>query len=203
MKTMEDGSCSFDTSLSWAQSAKNSFHNVKCFSLNQLVFGFNPNVPSVFINELPVLEKISISGSGQEFKCFTCFKKSLHYCRGVREVSRALRHNVQRNLSHEFNNADSVYFKRNDSERWMGAGVMIRLENNKQVLVKHGGSYVRVHPCRLQYCGRNGIVTSQASSECNDKVEEAVVEEPVKKPDETKRFEKTDAVHPTAPPWVS
>ena len=41
-----------------------------------------------------------------------------------------------------------VYYKRNDSNVWRGPGVVIG-RDGKQVLVKHGGVYIRVNVCRL------------------------------------------------------
>ena len=41
-----------------------------------------------------------------------------------------------------------MFFKRNDAKEWHGPGVVIG-RDGKQVLVKHGGTYVRVHVCRL------------------------------------------------------
>ena len=43
---------------------------------------------------------------------------------------------------------DIVYYKRNNSNEWKGPGTVIG-QDGQQVLVKHGGSYVRVHPCHL------------------------------------------------------
>ena len=64
------------------------------------------------------------------------------------KLRRALRHQVRTNLADSFKNGDLVLFKRNESDRWMGPGSVIGWEH-KQVLVKHGGTYVRVHPSRL------------------------------------------------------
>ena len=41
-----------------------------------------------------------------------------------------------------------VFYKRNN-DMWKGPVILIGKEN-KQILVKHGGHYIRVHPCRLQ-----------------------------------------------------
>ena len=43
---------------------------------------------------------------------------------------------------------DIVYHKRNNSNEWKGQGTVIG-QDGQQVLVKHGGPNVRVHPCRL------------------------------------------------------
>ena len=42
-----------------------------------------------------------------------------------------------------------VYYKRRDSNKWKGPGTVTEKDNH-QVLVKHGGVYVRVHPCSLR-----------------------------------------------------
>ena len=64
------------------------------------------------------------------------------------KVRRALRHNVRTSGEVDFVTGDKVYYKRMDSKEWKGPGVIIG-KDGKQVLVKHGGIYVRVHPCRL------------------------------------------------------
>ena len=42
---------------------------------------------------------------------------------------------------------DRVYYQRDG--KWKGPGIVVGKEN-KNVMVKHGGSYFRVHPCSLQ-----------------------------------------------------
>ena len=44
--------CPLEIALAWAVNAKRSLHNVYGYSPNQLVFGKNPNIPSV-INDKP------------------------------------------------------------------------------------------------------------------------------------------------------
>ena len=53
---------------------------------------------------------------------------------------------------------DIVYYKRNDSNQWKGPAKVLRHEY-KQILVKHGGVYIRVHACRLQHT-QNSQMTS-------------------------------------------
>ena len=54
-KTQEDTHCSFEITLAWAISAKNTLHSVHGFSPNQLVLGRNPNLPSFLNDKLPAL----------------------------------------------------------------------------------------------------------------------------------------------------
>ena len=42
-----------------------------------------------------------------------------------------------------------LYITNRDSNYWEGPGIVIG-HDNKQVIVKHGGSFVRVHPCSLR-----------------------------------------------------
>ena len=47
---------------------------------------------------------------------------------------------------HIFRNGDSVYYKRESPNQWKGSESVIGVEN-RTVMIKHGGSYVKVHPC--------------------------------------------------------
>ena len=150
IKTMEDTGCNLELALSWAVCSKNALHNVNGFSPNQLVFGYNPNVPTVLVNKLPALEGVSTSEVvASNLNAMHSARKSYIQGESSEKIMRALRHKVRSSVAQEYNNGDLVYFKRNESNRWLGPGSVIGSEN-KQVLVMHGGTYVRVHPCRLQ-----------------------------------------------------
>ena len=60
-RILEDVNCSIEVALAWALSAKNSLKNVFGYSPNQLVFGKNPNLPTVIGSEPPALEGVSSS----------------------------------------------------------------------------------------------------------------------------------------------
>ena len=55
LKIVSDSSCSISNALVWAVSAKNALHNNRGYSPNQLVFGRNPNLPSVLTSKPPAL----------------------------------------------------------------------------------------------------------------------------------------------------
>lgn len=61
MKVKNDNRCDWKTALDWALMAKNSMHNVHGFSPYQLVFGQNPNLPSVLTDKPPALESSNTS----------------------------------------------------------------------------------------------------------------------------------------------
>ena len=58
-KVMSDVGCSLE--IAWCISAKNSLLNSYGYSPNQLVFGYNPNFPSVMQNKPPSLEGVIAS----------------------------------------------------------------------------------------------------------------------------------------------
>ena len=49
--------CSLNVAVAWVVSAKNSLANVYGYSPNQLVFGRNPNFPSILTDKLPALDE--------------------------------------------------------------------------------------------------------------------------------------------------
>ena len=165
-KTLEDGLCSMEVALGWSVSAKNTLHNVNGFSPNQLVFGFNPNMPSMLINSPPALEGISTSEVvANNLNALHAARRAFIQSESSERLQRALRHQVRGTLAAEFLNGDMVFFKRNEGDRWMGPGTVIGTEN-KQILVKHGGTYVRVHPCRIQrYHGKNSVILNDNSAD--------------------------------------
>ena len=66
------------------------------------------------------------------------------------KIRRALLHNIRSSEIEDIEIGDLVFYKRNQDDKWRGPGKVIG-RDGKQVLVKHGGIYVRVHICRLQY----------------------------------------------------
>ena len=145
-KTLEDTHCSFEIALAWAISTKNTLHSVHRFSPNQLVFGRNPNLPSFLIDKLPALEGICTSEVVASNLMYAA-RKQFIMCESSEKLRRALRHQVRTSITQSYKNGD-VFYKRNLCDRWLGPGTVIGWEH-KQVLVKDGGTYVRVHPCRL------------------------------------------------------
>ena len=149
IKTLEDTKCSFDIAVAWGVSAKNTLNTMHGFSPNQLVFGKNPSLPSVALNKPPALEGVTACDVvAENLNAMHAARKAYIASESSEILRRALRHQVRPSISARYNNGDLVYFKRNDFDRWLGPGTVIGTEH-KQVLVKHGGSYVRVHPCRL------------------------------------------------------
>lgn len=61
LKLRAENDCDWETALNWRLMAKNSLHNVHGFSPYQLVYGRNPNLPSVLTNRPPALEGTTMS----------------------------------------------------------------------------------------------------------------------------------------------
>ncbi len=79
MKVKRDNKCDWKTALDWALMAKNSMHNVHGFSPYQLVFGQNPNLPSVLTdNPFPTGRyQCKCMGRTAHFSS-ACCKKSIY-----------------------------------------------------------------------------------------------------------------------------
>jgi len=60
-KVKQGNGCDWHTALDWALMAKNSVLNVHGHCPYQLRFEQNPNLPSVLVDKLPVLEGTSVS----------------------------------------------------------------------------------------------------------------------------------------------
>jgi hypothetical protein len=138
--------------LSWANMAKNSLQMWHGYSSYQLVFGKNPNLPNVMTAQLPALEGTSTS------EVLVKHLNSLHAAREAfieseadERVRRALRSKI-RASERKYNHGDRVYYKRENSERWLGPAKVI-FQDGKVVFVRHGSTFVRVSPNRLNPMG--------------------------------------------------
>ena len=148
-KISTESSCDVHIALSWAVSAQNAMSNFSGFSPNQLVFGMNPAIPDIFNSEPPALENPTASEIvRQNLNALHSARKEFVKIESNERVRRALRSNIRSSPIEDLKNGDGVYFKRNGSNEWKGPGTVIG-KDGKQVLVKHGGTYVRVHICRL------------------------------------------------------
>ena len=148
-KIVEDAKCDVHTALAWAVSARNAFDNNSGFSPNQLVFGFNPVIPNVFINKLPALEEVTSSEMVRKhLNAKEIAREQFTRCESDERIKRALKSNIRSTEIKDIKNGDDVFYKRNDAHKWHGPGQVIGYDG-KSVLVKHGGTYVRAHTTRL------------------------------------------------------
>ena len=148
-RILEDTQCDLELALAWAISARNALSNKSGFSPNQLVFSFNPAIPDVFHSEPPALEPVTSSEIvRQNLGALHLARREFIRSESKEKIQRALVHKVRPTRVENLVNGDNVYYKRNDSAKWHGPGVVIGIDN-KQVLVRHGGTVVRVHTARL------------------------------------------------------
>lgn len=149
-RVMTDTGCDLEVALAWAVSARNALQNNHGYSPNQLVFGFNPVLPSMCENKPPALEGRTTSRVvADNLNAMHKAREEFVRMESNERIQRALSHQVRPSMLEDMKNGDSVFYKRADSQAWHGPGVVIG-RDGKQVLVRHGGIYVRAHICRLQ-----------------------------------------------------
>lgn len=149
-----ENGCDWHTALDWALMAKNCMHSVHGYSPYQLVFGQNPNLPSVLIDTPPALEGTTMSARvGQHMSALHASRKAFTESECSERIRRVLRKQL-RPTDEKYETGDKVYYKRADSAEWKGPGVVIG-QDGAVVFVRHGGILVRVHHLRLSKVQKN------------------------------------------------
>lgn len=149
----DDPTLGLDTALAWAINAKNAISNHNGFSSYQLVYGQNPNLPSVLNDKLPALEgTVSGESTAKHLNALHAARKAFVKVESGEKIRRALRHQV-RAVENHFEAGDKVFYKRDDSNRWRGPGKVIG-QDHKIVFVRHADQIVRVSTCRLVKVGQ-------------------------------------------------
>ena len=151
MKMMSDSpECSLEVALAWSINAKNSLHNVYGFSPSQLVFGRNLNIPSILTDKLPALSRRTQSEEvARLLNAMHDARKAFIESEASEKIRRALRHNVREAITMVFEPGNKVYYKIIGSDYWRGPATVIGKDSH-QVILKHGGLFVRVHPVSLR-----------------------------------------------------
>ena len=164
-KVMEDTTCDIEIALAWAICAKNTIKNVCGFSPNQLVFGMNPNLPNALDNKLPALEgRTSSKIVSDNLNAMHSARQQFLKNQASEKLMRALRAQTRTYADTKYFNGDSVYFKREGRDAWHGPGSVIG-QDGQQVLVKHGSTFVRVHPCNLQLVNNTQMTDDKISKD--------------------------------------
>lgn len=142
-----DQSIDLETALAWSVSAKNCLNNTHGYSSHQLVYGANPNLPTTLTDKSPALEGTTMSLKvANHLNALHVARKGFIEAESSERIRRALRKQIR--TYDNFVTGDQVYYKRADSDEWKGPGVVIG-QDGVVVFVRHGGTYVRVHRCRL------------------------------------------------------
>ena len=147
-KTLYDSNCDLEMAIHWSTSAHNTLTNVYGFSPNQLVFGHNPSLPTVHSDRPTAQNELSSSQLiHNNLKALHAAREAFIKQESCEKLRRALNRKVR--PCSFFSNGDKVYYKRNDNQVWHGPATVLG-KDSQNYLLKHGGIYIRVHPCRLQ-----------------------------------------------------
>ena len=159
-KVRLDVGCSVQMALAWSLSAKNCLANVHGFSPNQLVFSKNPNFPNILDNKVPANNVECTS------KVLERHLNALHTARqefvkseASEKIKRALSRKTRSYSDHIYCTGDIVYYKRLRSDQWHGSAKLLG-KDGQVCLLKHGGFYIRVHPCRMSPVNSDAASTS-------------------------------------------
>ena len=148
-RTMEECKCDLETALSWSISAKNTLSNISGYSPNVLVFGRNPNLPSVLSDSVPALEHCTRSELVRNtINVMYSARKGFVASEASEKIRRALRMKMRVSNNLVVNNGDSVYFRRLNYKGWKGPGTVVA-RDNKLIMVRHGGELYRVPLCDI------------------------------------------------------
>ena len=147
-KVSAEQKCDLETALCWAIHAKNSLSNVHGFSPYQIAVGFTPKLPCVLDDSPPAMESPTNSLVLRNLNTMASARKAYIESESSERVKRALKHNLRTTNNHKYVSGDIVFYKRNDAKKWKGPAKVLGTDS-QQVLLKHGGSYVRVHSCRV------------------------------------------------------
>lgn len=170
LKVKKDQHLDWDTALAWALMSKNMLQNVHGYSPYQLVFGRNPNLPSIFTDLPPALEGNTRSQTvADHITALHAARQEFLKAESCERIRRALLRQTRPSAG-PYVSGDRVFYKRPDGQEWRGPGKVIG-SDGAVVFVRHGGMLVRVHGCRLRkveepLCGVNQDVKPKDEQQC-------------------------------------
>ena len=142
--------------LVWANNARNTMRNCNGFSPHQLVFGRNPNLPSIETDKLPSLSGVTTSKTvGDHLNALHAARKAFVESETSERIRRALRHNVRTSVETTFKSGDKVYYRKHlikKSPKWHGPATVLGCDG-LAAFINHQGSVYSVPTCRLQHVG--------------------------------------------------
>ena len=151
-KVLAETNCDFEVGLAWCVNSKNSLNNIHGFSSHQMILGQNPVLPGMFDEQLPSLEDHSVRSSEiirQNLNALHSARVAFMESERLERLRRAWRTNTRTYSDQVILNGDKVFYKRKDANKWRGPAILLG-RDGQQFLLKHGGFYIRVHPCRLR-----------------------------------------------------
>ena len=192
------------SALPWACTAKNSLSNVYGFSPFQIVFGKNPRLPSILNDPPPAWEVKPMSKQLQQnIKLINKTREEFVKSLSCAKIKRALLARV-RTIDRVYQPGEEVYYKRDKGDGWLGPAKVVA-QDNKIILIKHGGSWKKISANRLvpkgQELAKNielEVDTEDKHQQINDKAETSqeevnkhteneriIVQHKIRKPQET------------------
>ena len=149
-KIREEVDCPLFVAMAWATNRKNSLKTVHGFSPSQLVFGYNPILPSINVNKPPKLSTDSYSCIiTSNIEAMKKARQAFQQAETSERVRRALNGNVHSKRVINFVTRDKVYYKKLDENCWRGPATIIG-QDDQFVLVRHQSTWISVHPSRIQ-----------------------------------------------------
>ena len=127
--------------IKWANMAKNCLVNVHGFSPNQLVFGKNPKLGVMAQSSPSSISKVSSEVLNKHLNALKSARQAFIKSESCERIRRALAHKMRASEEKYFP-GDEVYYKRENSELWLGLGKVI-FQDGKVVFICHGHVYMR------------------------------------------------------------
>ena len=119
-KTLDDIKCELDIVLALTLKMNNASQNCGGFSPNQLVIGWNVNMPTILEDKLQASESNTSSGIiRKNLEALHSAWKNFIQAESSERIRRALRHNVRRDADKSFNKGDPVYYKQRKRHGWV------------------------------------------------------------------------------------
>ena len=146
--TRDNPEIDLNTALTWACAAKNSLSNVYGFSPFQIVFGKNPKLPSI-LNDPPPAWEIKPMSKILQQNLTLLHRTREEFVKSVScaKIKKALLSRV-RTMDRVYAPGDEVYYKRDKDDAWSGPAKVVA-QDNKIILIKHGGSWKKISANRL------------------------------------------------------
>ena len=147
-KIIDDTNCGVHIALAWAVAARNAFDNKSGVSPNQIVFGFNPSVPTIYDSNLPASSFEELSTDIIRKNCDARNKAREIFIKyeANERIRKALRHNVRHTDIEVLQQGDEVLYKRKDNNKWQGPAKVTHIDYSaKTVTVNHGGFLIKAH----------------------------------------------------------
>jgi transposase InsO family protein len=149
-KVKSEVDCSLAVAIAWSVSAKNALQNVHGFSPAQLVFGFNPMLPSILSDKPPALSNDGYSDIiARNLNAQKMAREGFTQAESSERIRRALNHNLCSSNDIKYVNGDKVFYKHKDDKRWHGPGTVIG-QDGQFVLIRFQSTWIKVHPCKMQ-----------------------------------------------------